>query len=37
MAKSVVESAMRLRDAASLTPTGPVEPYLCHGYCELGS
>jgi hypothetical protein len=34
---SVVESALRLRDAADLTPTGPVQPYLCHGLCELGS
>jgi hypothetical protein len=35
--KSVLDSALRLRDAASLTPTGPKEPYLCHGLCELGS
>ena len=35
--KSVVASALRLRDAAHLTPTGPVEPYLCHALCELGS
>lgn len=34
---SVVESALRIRDAANLTPTGPVRPYLCHGMCELGS
>jgi hypothetical protein len=34
---SVVQSALRLRDAASLTPTGPERPYLCHAFCELGS
>lgn len=34
---NVFESAMRLRDASSLTPTGPVEPYLCHAQCELGA
>jgi hypothetical protein len=34
---SVVQSALRLRDAAKLEPTGPVQPYLCHGLCELGS
>jgi hypothetical protein len=33
----VVASALRLRDATGLTPTGPVEPYLCHAMCELGS
>lgn len=33
----VVKSALRLRDAAALTPTGPVAPYLCHGLCELGA
>ncbi len=35
--RSVVASALRLRDAAHLTPTGPIEPYLCHALCELGS
>ncbi|HEY7043822.1 MAG TPA: hypothetical protein VH419_09160, partial [Nocardioidaceae bacterium] len=35
--QSVVDAALRLRDAASLTPSGPVEPYLCHSMCELGS
>ncbi len=35
--KEVVQSALRLRDALDLTPTGPVEPYLCHALCELGS
>lgn len=35
--RSVVNSALRLRDATNLTPTGPVEPYLCHALCELGS
>jgi hypothetical protein len=34
---SVVDSALRLRDATNLAPTGPVEPYLCHAMCELGS
>ena len=34
---SVVQSALRLRDALDLTPTGPVTPYLCHALCELGS
>ena len=33
----VVQSALRLRDAASLTPTGPRAPYLCHALCELGA
>ena len=33
----VVASALRLRDAASLTPIGPSEPYLCHSLCELGA
>lgn len=33
----VVQAALRLRDSASLTPTGPERPYLCHGFCELGS
>jgi hypothetical protein len=32
-----VQAALRIRDAASLTPTGPERPYLCHGFCELGS
>lgn len=35
--KAVVESALRLRDALSLTPTGPVGAYMCHALCELGS
>ncbi|MET1039010.1 MAG: hypothetical protein ABW075_12100 [Aeromicrobium sp.] len=34
---AVVQSALRLRDALELTPTGPVKPYLCHAMCELGS
>lgn len=34
---AVVDSALRLRNAIDLAPTGPVEPYLCHGLCELGS
>lgn len=32
-----VDSAMRLRKALNLRPSGPVQPYLCHGICELGS
>jgi hypothetical protein len=32
-----LRSALRLRDALDLTPRGPVEPYLCHALCELGS
>ncbi|MCW2825006.1 MAG: hypothetical protein JWQ91_1923 [Aeromicrobium sp.] len=35
--RSVVESALRVRDFLSLTPSGPVRPYLCHSLCELGS
>ncbi len=35
--KSVVASALRLRDAANLTPRGAIVPYLCHALCELGS
>ncbi|MEP9364118.1 hypothetical protein ABLE68_14210 [Nocardioides sp. CN2-186] len=34
---AAVNSALRLRDATKLAPTGPVEPYLCHALCELGS
>jgi hypothetical protein len=34
---AVVEKALRVRDALRLEPTGPVEPYLCHDLCELGS
>ena len=34
---ALVDSALRLRDAANLTPTGPELAYLCHGYCELGA
>ncbi|WP_056603334.1 hypothetical protein [Aeromicrobium sp. Root472D3] len=33
----LVQSALRLRDSLSLTPTGRAEPYLCHALCELGS
>jgi hypothetical protein len=32
-----LRSALRLRDALNLTPRGPVEPYLCHALCALGS
>jgi hypothetical protein len=34
---AALQSALRLRDALDLTPRGPVEPYLCHALCELGS
>ena len=34
---AAVESALRLRNATDLTPHGPIEPYLCHSLCELGS
>ncbi len=33
----VVQSALRLRSALNLVPRGPVEPYLCHQLCALGS
>jgi hypothetical protein len=33
----LVAAFLRLRDAASLTPTGPRTPYLCHTLCEFGS
>jgi hypothetical protein len=33
----VVASALRLRNAVTTTPTGPIEPYLCHGLCEIGA
>jgi hypothetical protein len=33
----VVKAALRVRDAASLKPTGPRVPYLCHALCELGA
>ncbi|XAS77686.1 hypothetical protein V3G39_06495 [Dermatophilaceae bacterium Sec6.4] len=32
-----VASALRLRSAISGKPTGPVEPYLCHGVCDIGA
>ena len=34
---AVVQSALRVRSALNLTPRGPVQPYLCHALCELGS
>lgn len=34
---SVLQSALRLHESLRLTPAGPVEPYLCHALCELGS
>lgn len=30
-------SALRLRNAISGTPVGPVEPYLCHAVCDIGA
>jgi hypothetical protein len=33
----VVASALRLRNAVTTQPTGPIEPYLCHGLCEIGA
>ena len=35
--EAALRSALRVRDALNLTPRGPVEPYLCHALCELGS
>jgi hypothetical protein len=35
--KEAVASALRIRDAVTLRPTGPVRPYLCHGLCEIGA
>jgi hypothetical protein len=32
-----VASALRVRDAAGLRATGPAQPYLCHGLCEIGA
>ena len=32
-----VASALRVRNLLGLTPTGPPEPYMCHGLCEFGS
>jgi len=32
-----VQSALRIRDAVTTSPTGPEEPYLCHGLCETGA
>jgi hypothetical protein len=34
---ATVQSALRIRDAVTLRPTGPPEPYLCHGLCEIGA
>ncbi|MEO8851405.1 MAG: hypothetical protein ABI360_06715, partial [Allobranchiibius sp.] len=30
-----IDSAIRLRNAFAGTPVGPVEPYLCHGVCDI--
>lgn len=32
-----VDAAMRIRDRLIGEPDGPREPYLCHGFCELGA
>ncbi len=32
-----VDSALRLRSAFAGTPVGSVEPYLCHGVCDIGA
>lgn len=34
---ATVASALRVRNLVGLTPTGPPEPYMCHGLCELGA
>jgi hypothetical protein len=35
--KEAVDAAMRIRARLQGAPTGPRAPYLCHGFCELGS
>lgn len=32
-----VASALRLRSALAGKPVGPIEPYLCHGVCDIGA
>jgi len=32
-----VAAAMRIRDRLVGAPDGPRQPYLCHGFCELGA
>lgn len=32
-----VQSALRLRSAIAGKPTGSVQPYLCHGVCDIGA
>ncbi|HSP36298.1 MAG TPA: hypothetical protein VLR26_00915 [Frankiaceae bacterium] len=34
---AAVNSALRLAQAGTATPTGPPRPYLCHGLCEIGA
>ena len=34
---TAVASALRLRDAITSRPVGPVIPFLCHGLCEIGA
>lgn len=35
--KEAIDAAMRIRSHLQGEPTGPREPYLCHGFCELGA
>lgn len=32
-----VAAAMRIRDRLVGPPEGPMQPYLCHGFCEIGA
>ncbi len=34
---AAVTAALRARNLVGLKPTGPAQPYLCHGFCEFGS
>jgi hypothetical protein len=34
---ALVESALRIRNAITPRPTGPIRPYLCHTLCEIGA
>ncbi len=35
--QQLVDSALRVRNSITGSPTGPVRPYLCHGLCETGA
>jgi len=37
LGKDGVEAAMRIRDRLVGPPEGPKRPYVCHGFCEIGS